>query len=174
MRQSNANLRERVVKAETAVWEMIQKRFQPFGYDRLVRFFLAGVILAMIPGCSGEEPATYPVSGTVHLDGKPLAGVSVMLQPDVGSFGYGVTDENGAFVVSTFEVGDGAIPGKHGIIVTRQSSAMFVGDTSGETTPTESDAVIEIPQKYSKVQTSGLTVEVDSRLKPLFLELTSH
>lgn len=46
-------------------------------------------------GCSGNQFGG--VSGTVTLDGKPLAGATVEFSPAGGSPAYGVTDDEGRY-----------------------------------------------------------------------------
>ena len=108
----------------------------------------------------------------MFLDGEPVPGAAVMLQPVEGSFGFGVCGDDGKFVISTYELGDGAIPGEHGIIVTMKEMATF----SGAETQIDGDTVdpgTNLPERYAKTATSGLKVSVTKNLKPLELYLTS-
>jgi len=74
-------------------------------------------------GCSGGGPAVAPVTGTVTLDGQPLANASVTFQPiaegsvDAGPASTATTDAQGAFVLKTAEGEEGAVVGKHRIMV---------------------------------------------------------
>lgn len=81
---------------------------------------LASAIAILIAaGCgprAGTEP-TAEVTGKVTLDGEPIAGVSVAFIPESGRPGSGLTDETGNFVITTFETGDGAILGKHAVVL---------------------------------------------------------
>ena len=115
------------------------------------------------------------MTGEVTLDGVPLSGATIMLQPvEGGSLGYGVTDDNGLFVVSTFEVGDGAIPGEHGIVVKLSSTATETSsDSDGKKVEVPTKQIPKLPARYSKVETSGFKVIVEEGLEPLVLELTS-
>ena len=88
----------------------------------LSKRLMAGVFLVGCPivlGCSPGS-ATSRVSGTVTMDGEPLAGVQVTFYP-VGGEGrpaIGNTDEGGSFRLSTFEPGDGAAPGEYEVAIT--------------------------------------------------------
>src|SRR5205809_5710304 len=76
--------------------------------------------LSAILGCSGEAKYQHaPVSGTIKMDGKPLANVAVSFQPignnlNLGAGSSGRTNENGEY---TLEVigggGKGAVVGMH-------------------------------------------------------------
>ena len=138
------------------------------------------LILAQAGCSSPEEAKTYPVSGEVTLDSKPLEGVTVMLQPvGGGSLGYGVTDANGLFVISTFAVGDGAIPGEHQIVVTSSSASgvsggdSLVDDEAPSDNATEDSGSPSVPARYSRPESSGLKVIVEDGTEPLSLKLSS-
>jgi len=57
--------------------------------------------------------------GVVRMDGKPVPGVVVTLHPQMddsaggGKSATGITDENGQFQLSTYDINDGAIIGTH-------------------------------------------------------------
>ena len=77
-----------------------------------------------LSGCSDfEKFPLAPVTGIVLCEGEPVPYVQVHFHPApegastavVGKAGYGVTDEKGAFHISTYKPGDGAIIGKHEI-----------------------------------------------------------
>lgn len=136
------------------------------------------VMFSTLTGCSSKEQAkTYPVSGTVTLDGSPLVGATVMLQPiEGGSFGFGETDSKGLFVISTFAVGDGAIPGEHRIVVSKKAAAAELapagdGDNEPQTDENPSDSQ-RVPKRYSNAETSGLKVLVEDGVEPLVLKLS--
>lgn len=69
----------------------------------LQRIFLATVLgvfgpLALLSGCgSGDRPELGEVSGTVTLDGTPLAGVIILFKPDEGRPATAMTDEEGYY-----------------------------------------------------------------------------
>ena len=140
--------------------------------------FLSLTILTVFLGCSKkEQPKTYAVTGRVTLEGAPLADATVMFQPvEGGSFGYGVSDADGLFVISTFEVGDGAIPGEHQVVVTKRAPAAELagGDADGKS---ESQPKIEdfkaVPKRYSNAETSGLKVIVGEDIETVELKLSS-
>jgi hypothetical protein len=79
------------------------------------RFVLFGVVVAL--GCGDSKNA--PVSGTVKLDGKPLANASVTFQPlgegnlNPGPGSYGVTNDKGEYTLAISPRAQGAIVGKH-------------------------------------------------------------
>jgi hypothetical protein len=82
-------------------------------------YTLAFSLLLAVVGCDSGRIATYPVHGTVLLDGIPVAGVSVCFHPLTENRRlerqrpYAVTDEQGRFRLTTFVRGDGAPAGKY-------------------------------------------------------------
>lgn len=79
----------------------------------------------LLGGCSSgpEGPEVYPVSATVTLNGKPMAGVSVTLIPEDPSQpqAIGSTAEDGTV---TFSTGSqlGAVAGKHKVTIQRSAA----------------------------------------------------
>ncbi len=79
------------------------------------------VCATMAVGCGGggiSAPRTYPVSGTVLVKGKAVAGVKVSLHPqfDMGSVKFtpnGLTGKDGKFTLSTAAPNDGAPAGAY-------------------------------------------------------------
>jgi hypothetical protein len=69
-------------------------------------------------GCGGGRKPVA-VSGTITLDGKPLAGATVTFSPveGHGRSAGGLTDDSGEFDLTTFNSGDGALPGDYKVIV---------------------------------------------------------
>jgi hypothetical protein len=56
------------------------------------------------------------VNGSVTLDGKPLSGATVTFMPvdaTSGRMAGGITDDDGQFQLTTFDEGDGALPGEY-------------------------------------------------------------
>jgi hypothetical protein len=81
--------------------------------------------LTVLAGC-GSGGKTAPVSGTVTLDGKPLANALVTFQPiatagkaSAGMGSTGVTDGNGKYTLKTVDTDQaGAVVAKHSVIIT--------------------------------------------------------
>lgn len=130
--------------------------------------FRSGILLlslaAAVSGC-GRRVTLVPVAGRVTLDGKPLAGGSVMARPAAGPAARGPIDGDGRFVLGTYAAGDGAIPGPARIRV-----SWYERQTSGE------EAMVGrslVPQKYADFDTSGLTATIAAGMGELVLDLKS-
>jgi hypothetical protein len=107
-----------------------------------------------------------PVSGTVTLDGKPLAHATVVFEPDTdaknpGPGSSGVTDANGRYTLQVMTTNaPGALVGKHKVSITA-----YEGDVEGESSaPDATKKVIRnalVPPEYN-VQTK-LRFDVPSK-----------
>jgi hypothetical protein len=116
---------------------------------RLVACGLSLVLIAAL-GCTGGTPAppkTVPTTLKVALaDGEPLKAGEIRLVPERGSGGKEVEAVcrpagDGTFKVTTFEDGDGAVPGKYVVVV---------------------KGVRGVPAKYGDSETSDLRATVAS------------
>lgn len=125
-------------------------------------------LVVVASGC-GSRSRTSPVTGTVTLDGKPLAGASIQFVPQgAGRDATGETDAGGQFVMSTFQPRDGVMPGSYKVTISPPSG---VADTtqyaSAEDAMTASKAPVKraatgpaFPGKYSRPDQTPLTQEV--------------
>jgi hypothetical protein len=99
-------------------------RFELWERLRELRMF-AILVLLMLAGC--QQSDLVPVSGTITLDGKPLAGVAVTFQPQrteaskpvastLGS--TGVTDADGKYKLRSMASGSaGVAVGEHKVYI---------------------------------------------------------
>jgi hypothetical protein len=104
-------------------------------------------------------PQPTKVTGTVTLDGKPLAGATIVFSPQKGQLASGVTDSQGRYSLSTFAKDDGVLPGVYRVTITANGSQ----DPAKPDQPQTNRAVAgkpAIPVQYSDPRTTGLTAEV--------------
>jgi hypothetical protein len=112
------------------------------------------------------------VKGTVTLDGKPIAGARVSLQAVQGAKPgdinpNAVTDESGAFQLSTYAPLDGAPEGAYAVTV----SWPVVINASGSDPEYGKE---RLPLRYQVPDKSGLVITVSEELQDsVLLELTS-
>lgn len=125
-----------------------------------VRLVVATTLICMtgicIVGCAekSERPKTVPVSGVVNWNGKPLTEGSVFFAPDDKDKGFpavGTIGADGKYVLSTFEKGDGAVPGSYKIAVQVMKGADEVQKKIGQKV---------LPDKYYQAAISGLTATI--------------
>jgi hypothetical protein len=80
-------------------------------------------LVAAAEGCQrGPTWNLAPVEGTVVKDGRPLAGIEVTFLADadagtVGPRAKGITDESGHYRLQTDNGDDGAVIGKHRVVL---------------------------------------------------------
>jgi hypothetical protein len=131
--------------------------------------FLLLVASGMLAGCGGEGgiDGTLHATGTVTYQGKSVEGAMVIFAPEgEGRAASGTTDAAGRFAMTTLTAGDGVLPGKYQVSISKTKVA-------GEMTEEESQAYFQehgesptttsqelLPAKYKTADTSGLTVEV--------------
>src|SRR5947209_14577793 len=79
-----------------------------------------GIVLA---GCSNSSRLpTYPVTGTVTMQGQPVAGAAITFVPTgkEGEAASAITDAAGKYALTTWRAGDGARPGQYRVKVSKQ------------------------------------------------------
>ncbi len=90
---------------------------------RVARLFgglLALAMMAAVSGCGGSGN-TVKVQGKVTLDGAPLEGAGVTFIPEDPKIqvASGVTGSDGTFRLTTYNFGDGALPGDYRVTITK-------------------------------------------------------
>lgn len=132
---------------------------------------VAGVVACGAVGCAPTGPSTSGVSGTVSVAGKPVEGATVTFVPEKGAPVTGTTDGAGKYAIAK------AVRGANKVSITKVSGG---GAAGAPANPTPADmakmaaaaagkkqdaAKSEIPEKYGRVQSSGLTAEVTGDTK---------
>jgi hypothetical protein len=120
------------------------------------RIFWAGggvaALVFLVAGCGGSKIPTYRAGGKVTFpDGKPLARGSVMFRTADGgrATARGQIQPDGSFKLSTFAPDDGAVAGKHQVLVV---VPLLGTDPEGPAPPTPSP----IDPRFAGYETSGL------------------
>jgi hypothetical protein len=82
-----------------------------------------GLMSLILAGCGDGRIATYPVNGTVNVNGRPAEGAIVVFCPinPAAEIEHlrpaGMADASGQFTLTTFEPSDGAPAGQYKVIV---------------------------------------------------------
>ncbi len=132
---------------------MLRQKFQ------FVVVIICAVTLVNIAGCDsgvkGIDPDLVSITGTVLLDGKPLASGIVGFAPEEeGSASTGII-KDGKFTLKQTASAYGAKPGKYKISIQSWSTTPSM-DKDGK----EIKGVSAIHKKYNNPKTSGLSAEV--------------
>jgi len=141
-------------------------------------------------GCSTKPTVDYgkvtllSVSGTVTLDGKPLANAVVTFENPDTSFSYGMTNPSGKYSLQFDSVKSGCTPGKKTVRISTKRKILGLnsneeaGDAEGarggaeeESTTKVASVVEQVPDRYNKK--SELTVEVSSDKTNFVFDLKS-
>ena len=135
-----------------------------------LHFAIAVSCTGLLLGCSTQPSIDYAkyglaeVSGTITMDGQPLAGALVVFESDDRRTSTGRTDGNGDYILQFNPSKSGVLPGKKTV---RISTGM--AESEEETTP----GIETIPARYNTQ--SELTVEVEPNASHTFdFALTSE
>lgn len=131
------------------------------GRSRLTLGAALATVCFALAGCGDGGPKIVPVSGYVTIDGQPLTYGHVQVLPSGWRPASGHIGGDGRFTLTTHVQGDGCAIGTHPAVV-----------LAGESINPET-MKWHAPQKYSDVETSGLTVTITGPTDNLKIELKS-
>jgi hypothetical protein len=132
---------------------------------------VACAVLAVLSGCSRHHedklsrarPPVYKASGVVTWNGEPASGAVVTLHSKSHNLAAtGSVDAKGAFTLSTWRPGDGAVAGEHAVTV----DMLVVSGTAPD-----GNVIMEndMPSQYRDPAKSGLTATIDEKGKNVLL-----
>jgi hypothetical protein len=124
------------------------------------------LVVTLCVGCGDSGPTLAPVTGTVLLDGQPLATGHVITQPTAGRGATGPIQSDGTFTLSSGRE-QGALVGRHQVAVVAYEG----GDS---TSPEATQGKLLVPERYIAAETSGLTIDVIDGENAPTLELSSR
>ncbi len=132
------------------------------------KFRAATIMLTCVVcvGCgSSNHPDTPSVSGTVTLDGAPVANAVLTFVPlEEARESYGRTDADGKYELYYTDDDKGAVPGKHSVRITTAGGG---DEDSGVEGSTE-----KLPAKYNT--RTELTAEVEAGKNSIDFPLVSE
>ena len=151
---------------------------------------LLAILAVCFAGCEkGGLGGLNTATGTITLDGEPLADASITLIPSTpGARSAGaMSDAKGKFEFQTLNAGDGVAPGEYQVTVTKfimenaytDEEAKIFSEVGGKSHKQvfpdrpEPKGVNLLPARYANQATSGLTLTIGESNKDLKLELTS-
>ncbi|MFN3158053.1 MAG: hypothetical protein ACE37I_01985 [Rubinisphaera brasiliensis] len=133
--------------------------------------FLCSLLILGIAGCGGasDTPPLGTVSGTVTWNGEPLQDAYLTFQPETGRASIGRTDSNGQYSLAYTGDKNGALVGKHTVMITTATEGY--SDESGEGNDRPAREEI-LPAKYHSA--SELTAEVTSGSNTIDFDLPTE
>ncbi len=122
----------------------------------------------------GKAPV-FPTSGIVIYNGKPMVGGGAIsfipVSPQKGKAAGGTITEDGSFIMSTYEEGDGSVAGEFRVTIYQSTSqepdteSMPADGEAAGAKSTEPIQIVEqndiIPPIYSDASKSPVTVKID-------------
>jgi hypothetical protein len=120
----------------------------------------AAAALLACAACGGPPPpdpnrkATFPVSGKVLVGDRPLARAVVTFHPlddAKGARAYARTDAEGAFSLSTYEIGDGAPAGRYAVSVLQDADAAAAPASAAYANPKTSGLIVEVKPETNEL-----------------------
>jgi hypothetical protein len=124
-----------------------------------------------LAGCGSGQFATYPVTGTVLVDGQPADGAMVIFVPTSTDpkaerkRPFGIADAQGRFGLTTSEPGDGAAAGEYKVLVQwpapRHESNDQRGGRRGASGPDR------LQGRYFNLEKAALTATVEEQATEL-------
>lgn len=128
-------------------------------------------ILALLLGAAGcgvrpsdrwtqARPKTFPTSGLVLFEDKPVEGATVIFfaqSRDIAA--TGITGPDGRFRLRTFEPNDGATEGPHAVTIDKSIELLEV-PKDPEAPPPPPKITRHLPDRYADRNRSGLTADV--------------
>ncbi len=125
------------------------------------------LLLCLAVGCSGtpaDQPDLGTVSGTITLDGSPLANAKVEFQPESGRPSYGVTNSQGEYELEYSPDAKGAKIGQHTVRIT---SRALGENAQGDVVVTQAE---QVPDVYNTKTELSVTVEPGDNDVPFELD----
>jgi hypothetical protein len=127
--------------------------------------------MMILAGCSQNswQATTYPAKGKLFVNGEPATNVVVSLLPKESavdsrmSMPWGIVDESGVYVLTTYSTYDGAPPGEYLVTLRWPSTPSSADDRFNEAyfTPERSVATVVIeksPNEIADINLNGIKV----------------
>lgn len=121
---------------------------------------VAAVWMLFLSGCGAGNLPTYPVEGIVEFeDGERLKfGNIEFYSPEHQINARGVIARDGTFTLTTYREGDGAVEGRHEIIIMQQVGDYFLANSEAQI---QHDHGGLIDTSHFDYQSSGLSCQIE-------------
>ncbi len=132
-------------------------------------FFRMVLVVVMLAagGCGPHGETTAIVRGKVTYKGKAVPNGTVNFIPVKGPAATGEIQPDGSYTLTTYKSGDGAVLGKHKVIVVAMQDMGSVLPESRNPLPPPI-----VPMKYTSLATTDLTADVEQKENTINFDLT--
>lgn len=142
--------------------------FNPRGWHAAFAFSsMILTVLATTVGCGGAPSynpgiTVHPAQATVTYNGSPVEGALVSFSSIDGQrSAFGTTNAEGVAELTTFDPADGAVPGEHRVIITKDVvEVLKEADPNDPTSAAVTKTNRLLPTRYGDFRKSGLTAVV--------------
>jgi len=148
-----------------------------------LHLFCLIAVLTLVSACGQDRPPLVRLTGKVTLDGKPLEGAHVALQPILSDPkdefqrpSSGITDADGKFVSQTYRENDGVRLGKYRVAIIKRE---LIGTLPSGMSPDQLNQLNMkhrwiTPRSASMPEASGIEIEATaSGFRPEIIDLKS-
>lgn len=113
--------------------------------------------LALAPSGCASQDKPVAVRGVVTQDGKPVPGATVLFVPEGpdGRPANGLTDNDGAFQLTTFQKGDGALRGDYRVVVSKTEPRNWGGPALTQVYDAQKKKKTQPASYYRKVRATA-------------------
>ena len=124
------------------------------GVVALMGLFTAG-------GCE-RDARPVPMEGVLTFEGKPLAKARVQFTPVAcGRPAFGLTDDEGRFRLTTYEAGDGALPGSYKVTVTHYLETREGAPQAPRSEKAPEPAQASVPKRATAFDAQGRAITLE-------------
>jgi hypothetical protein len=127
--------------------------------------------LFLVTGCGESGPTVVPVTGIVLHKGQPVPNLYLNFVPETGRPSWAASDAQGRFKVNYTAEQDGAVVGKHTVVVQYKPSSMEAELEMLAGTLKKPAGLDEILTKYGNEGTSTKTIEITPDTREIELVL---
>ena len=122
---------------------------------KMLRCLVCLCVIASLAGCASDQVPTWPTTGkVVFADGSPVRTGTIELESQAHELSAsGRIEEDGTFVLGTYDLDDGAVAGDHAVIVVQ----FILNDGTVDHTR---DHGRKVPPIFASYESSGLTTTV--------------
>ena len=124
------------------------------------------LLLSQFVGCGSDQLPVYPVDGTVRFEdgSKVMFGNVEFYNAEHRLNARGTINRDGTFEVGTFTENDGAVAGKHKVIIVQVTGNYLTEKLSDDIQHEHGDL---ISSAYFDYRTSGLECEIEPGRNPV-------